>query len=147
MAKVMNLDADTGKNIIGDDTLPTLTLEGVSSGEILKLQNAGGTGVQLSAVSCPTTAVHVVGAQTGAYIRSGASAANAAIFDRTVIGSATVAVIKLTQLSAASGPFMEFSGLNMGVVSTASAGATVDFGIRVKIGNSYGWLPVYHDIA
>lgn len=185
MSKVFNLDTSTGKNIIGDDTLPTLTLEGTSSGEILKLQNAGGTGVQLSQVSCPTTAqmirgvtagvdayvgktaglfnstggfgvavtscpttaVYVLGKAVGGYFRSAASEAVAIVADRSVIGSVTVAVVKISQLSTPSGAMIEFAGVGSGIVSTASGTPTLSYGVRVKIGDSYGWIPVLSTIA
>jgi hypothetical protein len=61
-------------------------------------------------------------------------------------GIVTVASIKAIS-SAASGAVLEFGTVDFGVVSTASAGATLAYGVRVKIGNTYGWLPVYKDIA
>lgn len=62
MTDVMNLNAETDRNIIGDDTTPTLTLENSSTGSALKVTNTGATtGVALSAdvkaTSAPTIAV------------------------------------------------------------------------------------------
>jgi len=151
MADVINLTAEEGRNIIGDDSSPTLTLENVSSGNALRLQNAGGTGVLLSAVSCPTTSVYVVsGAGVAAHLRSGVTESIPLVLDHSVCGSATVALLKLSRLSTASGPIFDFGSVSSavgGVVSTASACATLDYAVRVKVGDAYGWIPVYRAVA
>lgn len=182
---IVNLFADVDRNIIGIDDTPTLALENQADGPVLKLQNAGGTGVQLSQVSCPTTAqmirgatagvdayvgkiagqfnstggyglavtscpttaVYILGTGVGGYFRSAASAANAGVFDRSVIGSATVAVVKISQISTPSGAMIEFSGVDAGVLSTASGCVTLSYGVRVKVGDTYGWLPIFSTIA
>jgi hypothetical protein len=156
MSDLLNLDAESGRNIIGDDATPTITLENTSSGNTLNLQNAGGTGVQLSMISAPTTSQMVRGGHLGLDVQVGgmagqfrSTASGGAVLDlarTTAVGSPTVALLKL-QTSTPSGPLFEFGSVDKGVVSTASAGVTVDYGIRVKIGNTYGWIPVYHDIA
>lgn len=155
MADIVNLQAESEKNIIGDDTTPVLTLENTSSGEALKLQNAGGTGVQLSQISAPTTAQMVRGAAMGldvsvgglaAQLKSTASEANVLDLSRTIVGSPTVALLKAVT-STPSGALFEFGVVDKAVISTASAGATLLYGVRVKVGNTYGWLPIYHTIA
>ena len=184
MTDVINLYAESDRNIIGDDTTPSLTLENTSSGNIIKLQNAGGTGVQLSQISCPTTAQMVRGAAggldvyvgtTGAILNSTAgiglsiistpttainvssvgtaglfkSTASAAVvldLSRTIVGSATVALFKVLT-STPSGALLEFGVVDKAVISTASAGATLAYGVRVKVGDTYGWLPIYSTIA
>jgi len=112
MADLLNLAAESGRNIIGDDPTPTLTLENISSGSTLKLQNAGGTGTQLSGVSCPTTAAHIVsagaafdltGAVAGA-IKGSATGVNALEISHTVLAGATIAPLSAVQ-STASGAF------------------------------------------
>lgn len=61
-------------------------------------------------------------------------------------GVASIATIKITN-SLASSPVMEFGALDKSVVSTASGSATLAYGIRVKVGNTYGWIPVLKTIA
>lgn len=138
MADIINLTAETGRNIIGDDTSPTLTLENTSSGNVLALQNAGGTGVPLSVVSAPTTGIFANVVGTGGHFRSNASLQPAVIVDHGIISAPTVAVARLTQ-SAASGAFFEFRGFLASIASATS----ITRGIRVKFGDSYGWIPIY----
>lgn len=150
MSDTVNLFAETDRNIIGDDSSPTLTLENSSSGPALKLQNAAGTGTLISMQSCPTTSLYVVTPAVGAYIRSGATEAKSVVLDRSVCGSATVALLKLSVLSTASAPLLDFgtvSSTSGAVVSTASACATIDYAVRVKVGDNYGWIPIYRTVA
>jgi len=107
MADLINLAAESGRNIIGDDNSPTMNLENASTSP-----NANAVGLE---------AVH-----------TGAGA-----------GTATVAAIRSLN-SAVSGPAFEVRGGS--VISTASAGATVAFGVRVKFGDVYGWIPAFTEI-
>lgn len=107
MADTINLNAESQRNIIGDDNSATLELENASA-------TPNASAVALNAV------------------HTGAGA-----------GTATVAAISALN-STASGPALEFKGGS--VISTASAGATAAFGIRVKFGNVYGWVPAYTEI-
>lgn len=188
MADTVNLYAESGRNIIGDDATPTLTLENTSSGAVLRLQNAGGTGPLLSLLSCPTTSINMTGAGGGlnvyttgiagqfgstagialnmvscpttsvyavsrgntGYLRSTATEGVPMTLDRSICGSASVALLKLSQLSTASAPLFDFGSVSSavgGVVSTASACATLDYAVRVKVGDAYGWIPVYRAVA
>ncbi len=114
----INLYAESDRNIIGDDSTPTLTLENSSTGNALKLVGTDGTGTPLS-----VTADETVPAVT---------------LTHTVPGACTVAVASLTA-STASAPFFEFKGFLASIVSMTS----IFRGVRVKIGDEYGWLPVY----
>lgn len=147
MTDVLNLDAESNRNIIGDDSSATLMLENTSSGECLKLQNAAGSGTQLSTVSCPTTSVYVVSGALGAKIhgvggvdvRSTATSSPAAEFVHTTLGSPTIGVIRATQ-STASGAFMTFRGA---VISTASLNVSADkvvAAVRVSVEGDAGGI-------
>jgi hypothetical protein len=149
MSDTINIYAETGRNIIGDDSSPTFTFENTSSGEILKLQNAGGTGNQLSTVSCPTTAVYLQGAELalktlgsrasiGAAIQSSATQGIPLEVRHTVISAPTAACMVLTN-SCASGAFFEFKGFLASIASATS----ITRGIRVKFGDELGWVPVF----
>lgn len=113
MADIINLYAESDRNIIGDDTTPTLTLENSSTGNALK------------ATMTPTT---------GAVVDFSSKSSSAA----------TVAVLKLGS-STASASALQFAGSC--IVSTASGGATVGFGVRVKFGDKYFWMYGYENIA
>lgn len=116
MSDLINLAAESDRNIIGDDASPTLTLENISSGETLKLQNAKGTGVQLSGISCPTTAVKITGAAkvvellgtVASTIKSAATEAAALDLGHSVWSSPTIAPLKL-RVSTASGAVIDFA--------------------------------------
>ena len=47
MARLMNLDAETGANIIDDDAQPTLTLANTSTGPGLKVYDFNGIPLEL----------------------------------------------------------------------------------------------------
>ncbi len=113
MGDLINLNAEEERNIIGDDSTPTLTLENSSTGEALKLT-------------------------------AKATAKPVGEFEAQAGGAATIAILKITN-STASAPALEVSG--GAIVSTASAGATLAAGIRVKFGDVYGWIPVHLDVA
>jgi hypothetical protein len=68
-----------------------------------------------------------------------------ALFAKTTSsGSATVAAIKVSA-SVASASAFSFAGSL--AVSTASGGATVGIGVRVKYGDKYYWMYGYENIA
>lgn len=153
MVNLVNLDAATGRNIIDDDTTPVLALLNTSSGTGLHVDNTAGTGIGLDV---DTVGVGLDVDSTGVGIES-TSATYAGVFKSTAtaspivdiihataIASATVAPLRVST-SVASGALLEFRG--GGVHSTASAGVTIAFGIRVKYGDNYGWLPAYTEIA
>lgn len=149
----VNLYAETDRGIISDDTGSALNLENTStgsalalkntsSGNCLELKNASGTGIQLSSVSAPTTAIDVLVAGKAAVgsavrFRSAASLGNALELGQSVVGSPTVALLVMTN-SCASGAFFEFKGM-ASLVSMTS----IFRGVRVKVGDEYGWFPVY----
>lgn len=133
MANQINLNAETDANMIGDDSSPTLTLENSSSGNALKLQNAGGTGVALSVVSAPTTSVFVPAPNQAGHFRSSATTAPVLIIDKTVVGGSTIAPLRLL-VSQASGAFIGVGGV---FISTAS--------MNLAANQTAFHIPVYHE--
>lgn len=97
MTDIVNLNAESGRNIISDDTTPTLSLENASASTGTALD------LKVAATSAPT-----------------------------------IAVMTMTN-STASGAFFEFKGFLASIASASS----LQRGIRVKFGDSYGWIPVY----
>ena len=63
-----------------------------------------------------------------------------AMIVRNTIGAATVAPLVI-QTSIASGAAIEFRG--KAITSALSGAATIIYGVRVKAGDVYGWIPVY----
>ena len=130
MANILNIDAETDANIIGDDSSPTLTMENTSSGNVIKIQNASGTG----------TALQVDGSRTGAQLRSTATEQVPLHVTHSVISSPTVAPLRITQ-SAASGAHFEIQGAIASIASMTS----ITRGLRVKQGDTYYWITLYRD--
>ena len=84
-------------------------------------------------------------AAPGVAFKSSATEGLAVEFAKTVVGSPTVATVRLNLNSTASGPVFELT--NQAFVSATtilfSTGATAGVGgIRVKYGNNYGWIPI-----
>lgn len=145
MAKdIVDLYAESDRGIISDDSGSTLRLENTSTGNVLTVKNTAGGGIQISSVSAPTVAIKVVAATSAVTVApaveflSAASLGNSISVGNTVIASPTVANI-VSLNSAASGAHFEFKGF---LASAASMGSIVR-GVRVKYGDSYGWIPVY----
>jgi hypothetical protein len=126
MAELVNLNVDSGRNIIDDDAEATLELvnSNASGTALWANASAGGVGVNVDTTtgigidvdSTSGTGVDVLTAGTAAVLKSSASEGYAADLAHSVIASPTVAPLKITS-SAASGVAMEF---NVGLVSTAS---------------------------
>lgn len=132
MANILNINAESGANIIGDDTTPALTLE-----------NTGGPGLEArSAVLVSTASIDAadVGALTADTARP-VSAANATLVAFNFVGSsiASGAVMGFLNLSA----MVSASTLNIGAAAANSCAA-----IRVVRPNgTFGWIPVLADAA
>jgi len=105
---IINLYAESDRDIVSDDGSSTITLENTANGSALTVKNSGATlGVALKA-SIPAT------------------------------GAPTIAVMVATN-SVASGCFFEFKGFLASITSVSS----LRRGIRVKVGDEYGFIPVY----
>lgn len=169
MADVINLQAEDNRNIIDDDAVPTLTLTNThASGFGAKVENTnatGGTALDVNSTAGVGIDVDVSGSNEAinadsasgkaivaegllaSTIQSSATAASAleVAHKSTIVSSVTVAPFRVIS-SAASGPLVDFGVIDSGgVVSAATGAPTVVAAIRVKIGDSYGWLRAYTD--
>lgn len=119
MTDIINLMTESGRNIISDDTTPTLELENASTGAALKLKADPTTTPALDIINRGVT-----GTATLAMVRIGASAASTPAFE--FIGSVVV--------STASG--------------TASLRGAIRTKLTLPDGTiGYGWIPVMHNVA
>ena len=136
MADVINLNAEDNRNIIDDDAVPTLSLdntnasgsglkvEATGGGTVLDVNAAGGIGIDLDGTTgigididnTTGTGIDVLTGGTAGVFKSSASTGYALDVSRSVVGSPTVAPMKVT-VSAASGAVFEF---NSPLISTAS---------------------------
>ena len=138
MARLMNLDAETGANIIDDDAQPTLTLANTSTGPGLKVDDlvatAGATIVTAELVNSNRIVATAVGT-------------TALTVQRTVVGNSSTAVMVLGA-SGASIPVLGLSGSAftsaVSIVFAASGNWAGLGAVRVLYpdGTTYGWIPV-----
>ena len=167
MADIINLQAEDNRDIVDDDAVPTLRLDNTNAagtglkleasggGTVLDLNASGGIGIDLDGTTGIGIDIDNSGAGTGVDVLTAGKAAvlkstatEQVVLDvahSVAVSSTTVAPVRV-QTSGASAPLLQFGAVDYGVVSTASAGATLAYGVRVKVGDTYGWLPIYIDI-
>ena len=128
---ILNIDADTGANIIGDEATPVLTISNSSTGPALEVNDLVVT--------------------SAATVNSSVAGEPALNINKTVVSTYSVATMGLGVASTASAPAIRLLG-------TAFVSATsIDFGdtaavsghgaIRVMNtdGDTMGWIPVIPD--
>lgn len=121
MSNIVNLDAETGANFIGDDSSTALTISNSSTGRALDTTGAAAAGVRLAVT-------------TGA-----ANATAKAPLEIVGTSIASGAVIGLINLSS----FVSTTTIKATTAVAANCGA-----IRVvKPDGTFGWIPVYPDAA
>ena len=121
MANLLNFDAESGANAIGDDSTPTLTLENSSTGRALDVKGTSAAGIRASV---------------------SASAANATVIVPVDIVGTSIASGALFALINKSS-FVSTSTIMANTAVAANCGA-----IRiVKPDGTFGWIPVYPDAA
>lgn len=155
---LVNLNAEDGKDIITDSSAPGLNIiqtgtgtgfgvVGSSTGDGIAVdQSSTGKGLDISV----TTGDGIEIDGTGTLLDLNAGDLTGAYPAVEIVSSnyshPSVGLLKIVT-SAASGPFLEFSGL--GVVSTASLFklaaptlAAIRVGVNGPAGKTFGWLPV-----
>lgn len=125
MANLINLNAEDGANMIGDDAQPTLTLQNTSTAPGLKVDRI-----------VATSSVTVASLNLNAGIFTAAS---------------TVVALNLWGASVASGAVFALKGDSMVSVTTiqfTTGGVAGTNAIRiVKSNGTFGWIPVLPDAA
>ena len=134
-ANIVNLYAETGANMISDDTTPALTLQSTT--------NVGGEVRGLVAVS--TASVDILNTTR----IDSASATVPVLVRQTAVGNMSIGVLQIQGNSVASGAVLEFT--NKGFQSITSvvltSVANTDYAIRVAVGNQVRWIPLFKDAA
>ena len=132
MTNVLNIDAESGANIIGDDAEPTLKITNTSTGPALELDDLVVTsGATVTASQLTTTKLTV---------NTSILAANASITGLHLRGAsvASGAVMALT-----GNAFVSCSTINFTTAAVAGLGA-----IRVvRTDGTFGWIPLMPDAA
>lgn len=141
MANLINLWAESGANIIGDDAEPTLELTNSSTGPGLRVG-------RLNAVSTASIDVANLPKITGA-----AAGSPVLELEKTVAGNYSTSTLKLTGSSVASGCVIELTGTAFTSVMSIDWAAGDDWAtagaIRVKStdGDTMYWIPLLPDSA
>ena len=119
MADIINLLADSGRNIISDDATATLELENNSTGSSLKLKGD------------PTTSPVLE------------------LINRGVAGTATIAMVKVAASAASTPAFEFAGSVVVSTASgTASLMGAVRAKLTLPDGTiGYGWIPIMHKVA
>jgi hypothetical protein len=122
---VLNLDAETGANVIGTEATPVLSLSNASTGPALKVNRF-----------VATSSATIVSLNLAAPI----AAANA-----------TIAGIHIQGASCASAAILSFTNRALTSVSTIafiSGGVAGTYALRVALSSGlFGWIPVLPDAA
>ena len=148
MANLINLYAESGANIIGDDSQPTLTISNTGGGVALAVQGIAITSAaSIDILNIGTANVSIANVRT---ITSTASNEHILSLTRTVVGTYSVAALVLPVASVASGPAIQLAGSAfvsaVSLIFAAGAGWAGMGAIRVRrTDNSFGWIPVLPD--
>lgn len=137
MANLVNLWAEAGADIIGDDAQPTLALVNTSTGPGLRA---------FGLVATSTASVDLLYVPT---IQSGTTNSSALSVRKTVVGQLSVGTLRVSGNSLASGAVLEFyekgfTSITSVVLTTV---ANTDYAIRVQVGVETRWIPCFKDAA
>lgn len=146
MSNLVDLWSEREASLIGDDTLPTLTLKNTSTGPGLKVD----TLVVMSGASINLANLSNLIIPSGATINSAVTAENALVIGRTVISSPTVALLKFFA-SGASVPIMSFGGaalVSCTTIKFTTGGVAGTYALRIKNpDDTLSWIPCLPDAA
>ena len=120
MSNLINIDAEQGADIIGDDAQPTLTLVNTSTGAALRaatIDNSSST--------------------AGVLIRN------------ALVGNLSIGVLRVQGNSVASGAVLEFTNKGFASITSVvlTTVANTDYAIRVQVGLETRWIPLFKDAA
>lgn len=138
LKSVLNIDAETGANIIGAEATPVLSISNASTGPAIKVDNLVAT--------------------SSATIASLSAAAGTVIFTKVTstpaipTANATIAGVVFTGASAASAPLISFSGLktlaSCTTIAFTTGGVDGTYAVRVALPSGlFGWIPILPDGA
>ena len=136
MANLVNLWAESGADLIGDDNTPALALYNTGNGPGLQVG-------RLNAVS--TASIDILDVPT---IQASAAAARVTIRN-TAVGNQSIGVLRIQGNSVASGAAIEFSqkafiSITSTVLTTV---ANTDYAVVVQVGLETRYLPLYKAAA
>lgn len=133
MANLINLDAESGADLIGDDAQPAVAFRNTSTGPGLR---------SYGLVNTSTASVDIL----NAYSQSATSPAG--IFSQ-VVGNMSIGILRIAGNSVASGAAIEFSNKAFASITSVvlTTVANTDYAIRVQVGLETRWIPLFKDAA
>ena len=136
MSNLVNLFAESGADLIGDDVNPTLTIKNIGGGPGLRVEGlvlvstASIDGLNLNSVSYGNATVPFS-------------------ITRTVVGNQSIGVLRIVGNSVAYGAMIEFT--NKGFISITSTVLTTvantDYAIPVQVGLETRYIPLFKAAA
>ena len=138
MSNLVNLFAETGADLVGDDTSPTLTIRNTGGGPGLRVEGL----VLVSSASIDQIAITT--------ISNANTTVPALTISKSVVGNLSIGVLRVVGNSIASGAMLEFSGKGAYASITSVVLTTVantDYAIRVQVGLETRWIPLFKDAA
>lgn len=141
MANLLNIDAEIGADLIGDDAQPTLALRNTSTGPGLRA---------FGLVLTSTASIDQIAGEPT--VTSAATTGTNLTLSKTVLGTASTAMLSLQVASVASGPAIDLTGTSFVSVTTiqATTGGVAGTGalrVRLTDNDTFGWIPIYPDAA
>src|SRR3990167_5612291 len=136
MSNLINLYAETGADLIGDDAQPTLALYNTSTGPGLQVG-------RLQAVS--TASIDILDVP----IVQASGATSRVTLRNTTVGNMSIGVLRIQGNSVASGAIVEFSNKAFASITSVvlTTVANTDYAIRVQVGLETRWIPLWKDAA
>lgn len=125
MSNVLNLDAETGANIIGDDAQPTLTITNTSTAPAIKSDKV--------------------------VVTSGATVKRIDMAPAILVANATVTQVEFQGSSVASGAVLSFKGdslVSCTTIKFTTGGVNGTKALRISMQDgTFAWIPVLPDAA
>lgn len=147
MSNLLNLNAEIGADIIGDDAQPTLTFRNISTGAGAKVE--GLACVSNASIDYAMMPKALVGTAT---VITGTAGVVPLTVGRTAAGNYSTGVLKLAGQSVASGCVIELTGtafVSCSTIKFITGGVAGTGAFRVKLtdGDTLGWIPILPDAA
>lgn len=137
MSNLLNLQAETGADLLADDAQPALTIGNSGTGPGLQVRGLVLTSTA-SIDAIQTASITYTGGATGLTIT------------RNPVGNMSIGVLRIIGNSIASGAMLEFAGKGAFASITSVVLTTVantDYAIRVQVGLETRWIPLFKDAA
>ena len=137
MPNLVNLRAEIGADMIGNDAQPTLALFNTGTGPGLRVFGLVGTS---------TASIDLLYVPT---VESANASLSAVTVRKTIPGNMSIGTLRISGNSLASGAVLEF--YEKGFVSITStvltSVANTDYAIRIQVGLETRWIPLFKDAA